>query len=347
MKVLYVVDTPLQLFNCINLQYNKKYDGDLLIINQFHGAISMAKKVASLCMFNSVTLIDKWNKEEVPIIKRKYFSFIYVMFPMYYLYNELNRVGSEVLKNKYSVIVSAIYSPIIITLLRKNPESKLWLIDDGLASYTGNILTDFLKDINKPLVLIYKLFYKDSFNRKPDALFLNNCDYCKNEMNVELRQLPPIDKNILSISDSIFPIGKFYNQPIIWFSIPSVDEMITHKIAQCFCISNLDVIVRMHPRDKQNDIYMSYFGVDIPNDLWETKVLTMDIEKKILVSVFSTAQFVPKYLYNKEPILILLYKLYGFEYDISVGEAIDTYNNSDRIFIPNSLNELRDYLKNI
>jgi hypothetical protein len=91
------------------------------------------------------------------------------------------------------------------------------------------------------------------------------------------------------------------------------------------------------------------------NDLWELICARQITDNHVLISGYSTAQFSPKFLYNKEPWLIFTFKLYtGFFSDQkieSMQEVIERirngYENKEKLLIPKNVEELKEALVRI
>ena len=347
MRVLYICDTPLQVFNALNLQYhNRQYEADLIVVNQFHTAMETAEKLKQIKIFSNVITIKKYG-DSINGLKRKLISAYCVLAPIQYMKKALKRSTNIASKNRYDVIIAAVRTISVVAMLRLNPMAKFWLIDDGLASYRGDILTDYLTHVNSGLKVAYTLFYKKDFSRKVEVLYLNNPEMNKNHMKTEIKRLPIIDDGFLRLTNSVFEKGIKYGCKYIWFSVPLGEESITKEIKERISFWTNDVIVRMHPRDKKGYLYGNSFIIDYPKDLWEIKVLEIDIEKCVLLSLCSTAQIVPKYIYNREPTIILLYKLYGLEYDNVAQDIIDIYNDKHKVLIPETVEELDGIIKKL
>ncbi len=108
-----------------------------------------------------------------------------------------------------------------------------------------------------------------------------------------------------------------------------------------------DLIVRVHPRQKA-EIYKEYFRDEI-NNLWELECEKQITDEHILISAFSTAQVMPKLLGGKEPTIIFLFKIFGCYDDCMkiVEKMVNMYQNKEKIYIPESINELERIIKKL
>lgn len=128
------------------------------------------------------------------------------------------------------------------------------------------------------------------------------------------------------------------------------------------CIKNTlhrdDFAIKMHPR---NDHFESD-GVpciysQCPFELYAAKE---DMDKKVLISTFSTAMLTPKFLFDKEPYLIFTYLLADdilrafsptvekHENNIAfIKNGAALYKNKDRVFFPRNYDEFEEVLKTV
>ena len=95
-----------------------------------------------------------------------------------------------------------------------------------------------------------------------------------------------------------------------------------------------DLIVRNHPRETRE--------LKCDNDINDDKVL---------IAFCSTAQITPKMLYDKEPYLVFLYRLFDCDwiedYDRLVEQVRNSYRNKKKVFLPSTLDELVNTLNNL
>lgn len=117
---------------------------------------------------------------------------------------------------------------------------------------------------------------------------------------------------------------------------------------------NDDCLVKLHPRSTTTayNEYKIYENHGMP---WEVICLHEDIEQKVLISYYSTALFSSKLLYDKEPIIILLFEidkireLYTMpeKYMGFVNKFRATYRHPERVFVPRNIAELNEFVHRI
>jgi hypothetical protein len=70
----------------------------------------------------------------------------------------------------------------------------------------------------------------------------------------------------------------------------------------------------------------------------------------VLMSFFSTAAFSPKIIYDKEPYVIFLHKITGFNFfnaDILIYRLQSMYADSEKVMQPKNVKELSMILKDL
>ena len=152
----------------------------------------------------------------------------------------------------------------------------------------------------------------------------------------------------LNIEKKVLLIDTFYNAT--FKSGKSINYInIVNKIIECF---DNDIIIKPHPSEKTKHFKNSEYVIsDIPFEILLSN--SNNIENKVLVSIASTATVTPKLLFNKEPVVILLYNLLfdslnvWNEYYDEYFKKIQKIYSRDRVYIPSSIDELNEILHQI
>ena len=112
-------------------------------------------------------------------------------------------------------------------------------------------------------------------------------------------------------------------------------------------------IYRKHPRDTHETRLK--FAEDQSCCLWELICGEIINDDNVLLSICSSAQIMPKILYDKEPWIIFTYKLYGLEksnvYKNRFKPIIEMikqkYRNMNKVVEPGSIKELEEVINYI
>ena len=315
MNKCYICNTPFQLLNAINHYYhNKVGSADLYIGNNFYNCNQIATLLSQEHLFSNIYIYDfpNYKRDIISIIQRAsdFFS--------------VNRVlkkwthGEDIFKKIYDELYISIYTPFSIAVRQINPNAHIIFFDDGIGTYTGNAQNiDY-----KRRRLIYKMFKKEFPNLNYEILYLNNVEFYNSinkASNKAIKQLPKInnsEEDFLNLLNKIFAVDKqnlYNNRRIIYLTQPNYNSKNEYQLIENVILNQLAkykeyVILRIHPR--QFEYNFGDFLRDEKRTLWELIVLNNITDNHILVSIFSTAQFVPKVMYGIEPTVVFTYMLY-------------------------------------
>ena len=178
--------------------------------------------------------------------------------------------------------------------------------------------------------------------------FIENQDLFLNIFNVKKEEILKF-KNAKIV---ILPTG-ISNQPVGDNSDELLDK---ENDVYYYVIKNYsDVVLKNHPG---SSVVFDCLCLDktIP---FELLCADENLEDKIFITSFSTTLFNIKYLFNKEPNVILIYKAMGlptkdwFKKSEEESDAImrkfliDAYEKKGRVFIPENVQEFKDVLERI
>lgn len=116
-------------------------------------------------------------------------------------------------------------------------------------------------------------------------------------------------------------------------------------------INEHDGMLRLHPRDTEEK---TKGRIDQGKGQWELRCGWELTDDHILVGAFSTAQFTPKWLYDKEPFVIFTYDMifkeqsdYKNRVDEMIREFARSYRNPDKVVSVDSPESLNTILEKI
>ena len=84
------------------------------------------------------------------------------------------------------------------------------------------------------------------------------------------------------------------------------------------------------------------------NNMWELECIQSINDGNVIFAAFSTAQFTPKLLFDKNPYIIFLYKIFDLEVkgaDEMIERFAHTYKYKSKIFVPKCMEEIDDIIK--
>ncbi|MCM1233969.1 MAG: hypothetical protein NC489_28005 [Ruminococcus flavefaciens] len=357
-KLLYIVDTPYQTFNAINLQHSKNMEqdkdnnSDIFIVNQFTGAAEVADRLRKSNIFDRVYLLRKLNRHaDKTVLMQWIYMGIRLVFSSFVLKEQIDGVKPRDFKKVYSDIYASYFNPIVASMLKLNQEAKFYHMEDGIGSYFFDIMQDTMGWKYK---LLSRLTHSGTELAKPDKYYLNNPDFFSGKFCYDIVGLPHIDNKVTDIANSVFGTSTdMENRPLIWLTDPMQDMIYGKNSEYEVSVLVKDLIkykkyisIRLHPRESRPDIY-KFFHMDKSKGVWELLIPQMDMDRMILMAFYSTAQFTPKIIYDKEPFLIFLDHIYRSEFvgDNLREKLVESYSDSERIMIPKSKSELYECIE--
>ena len=370
--IAFVAATPLQIFNCLSIAYDKKEKFDLYImdfavkdIEDYSNAIAdceYVNKIIKCPSFYSVkgkkSIIKDFLLTSTDFISNESYSCLYITY-----------VGdrSSIFYNK---------------MIKNNPNLDVHFYEEGISVYLSGSVN--FAESNRRKVL-NKLMGIKSVNEHISSLFVYKQALLNNNTQVELKKIYPIEglkrdylKKYYKVDSKIYKKYKFifFDQ---YFYYDEKDEKYplfknydkNIMVNDVFKGVNKDeVLIKMHPVHHADEYSSSEFKVDYSEGkIWESIILDLgdSLNKKVFVTLFSTAVFSPKIMFNLEPTIIIIGKALQNEYKKSNDEMISKwnsffwnerietfvenvkkiYNDPSKIICPSSLEEVQKILGDI
>lgn len=364
MKHLFVCSTPLQLMTAINLRVSELVNDNvtLYILDHSHMYEEMYKQISTVELFTKVVLLKTkaFNKHWLQKYKiTRYF----IKAVEYFNYERIAAkiVDDTTVYDKFWVSFMDRSSWLIfLSYKKRNQNLQLNFFEDGIGSY--QLLT--VKQNNLDKQLSHFLGNKTVFEEMK-ILYLYEPRLAINTLypSVEIKALPKInDENSKKLINEVFSFEfsdlELLKNKYIFFDSPfpsanthekqlEMIDFFVEKFGDSFC-------VKLHPSTLLNN--GGYKGhVSTVQTTIETLCMNSNVSNNVLISVISTVGIAPKLMFNQEPIVIFLYKIIKLDKIIHIGSELfefiedfeGTYSDSDRIFIPESMQELNDILVKI
>lgn len=350
----FVATVPITLLMAINyvVTYDIK-DADVYITKSFANAEDYAKRLEKTNIFNHVYL-----EEDVlltyPITVKKCF--------------EMVRNGKKVVKDlkgrKYDYIYYnnsgwLINSIFYTGAIKGNPNCEQHFLEHGYSTY----LTEYGKKpwYLRPLILLCG--YKCMDGSMLKKLHMYNPDLLRVHQQGEVVKMPYMDRHNKRFMDAVNyvygfdsnnkefedkeiyimeqgPLKVDFDMEAFWSEI--IEEIDTTK-----------AIVKPHPRQRNSVLQKSGMAISQNNTVpWEVIALNSEMETKTQIAIFSGSCINPKNFCNIESRVIFLYKLLPIDYSflgkdiVNLSEYIGkTYSDPKMFFVPESMDELREYLR--
>ncbi len=354
MKYLYYCNSAYQIIAAINLHWHRKhegfenipdYEGDLIILNSFSGTKDIYEKLSDAHVFNKVICIDKkYNKGTFHRIK----TILDLLFPAMYLKEKYGLEKKDV-KNCYDVIAVPKYAEVTDAIYRLNEGSAIEFIEDGMAAYIAS--TELYPYTEKSRKLHRALHCGGDFSNYR-ALYLDCPELYTGENVDKVKRIPRISNDCLEMTKNIFGASIRSDRDIYWIAQNLENDIYKSQVKDLLNILRKNkehVLFRPHPRYREAQDYTG-FEIDDESMSWEMKLMQMDnVDDILLISVHSTACFTPKMLFDKEPYIILFYRLVDYKvsfmnenYENTIKKFIKTYRDPEKIMIPENMDEFEE-----
>ncbi|MDR1753716.1 MAG: hypothetical protein LBR74_02275 [Eubacterium sp.] len=355
MRTAFFANTSYQLFNAVNYAYHKKktlIESDIYILKRFINNEIIINNLEHLKLFDNVYVLNEWPLQPGGRLEQ----FFSKLFARKFINKHLaNNKKINFKKKKYNeVFIVELWDFQFLLTIACRAENNNF-IDDGLGSYTG-VMTEHKLGRN------VKLFQKImGFKIEIKKLYLNCPELYKRD-EFETVKLPDNnmdDPEYLNILNSIFPcrnIKKYRDFRFVYLHQPiqglqSAFKGINVVTVEKNILEICDVsacLFRLHPANYVNDtdLFINK-NVDSDGDLWEIICANEIADSHILISCMSTAAFIPKILFNKEPYLIFTYKLYDDDalfiqpYKELIENLKKIYKEPQKIICPASYIDLK------
>ena len=344
---IYLIGSFYTLLNSCNLEMTF-HDGDTK---------------SALIVFGDVKeLVEKKSKE----IKDIFNSIFFYPHPKNLSFRDIaefmviKHKNEELISGKDYLVITQNFSFTFMLPRSIRKAARYWFIEDGLSTYTDyNNSTDHRNSI---LQILNAYFYKGKLFPKIDSVLV----YDKRLYlgNHDIRELPNIDnykmnkifgKNRRKLPNNIFlgtPISSLKSVLNTDLSKSESDDferltlMIRNRVLAS--VNNRDWYYKKHPSEREvlpNDLTLGNLESETP---WEIDISSLTSDST-LISYFSTAMITPKLLFNLEPRIIFLFKLFrGFDFyraDDIVDKVTGLYGNSSKVCLPESWMELEELLR--
>lgn len=260
--------------------------------------------------------------------------------------------------------------------LKYNLTPVVYFVEEGVANYKYTIteLCYQLESLHPMACLLWKLTTgRDKASDIRRIIPLIKGVYLYNPNNyLPLKEKPllkiPTISNKLTLeilSETISPeiYERYCNSDIIYFMQDQTVDMSQYNIlcqylSEISWLTNLKMIIKQHPsftldnKKTKNISEIKNSKIDSDNYLLEGIYAKTNLDSKILITRDSSAVMYPRYMFAKEPFIILTYKLYPDYYskhskflDNYAQNLIKSYMDKSKIYVPKSISDLKDFLR--
>lgn len=381
----YFVTGPFHFFNTINLKMNeyKNSKAELFIVNMFSGAELYVERARKSGLFENVYLLNntvewegyaysKKTKNQMnrySIYLHKLIQTFKQVFPKIFI-DDYKKMPFYLKKYSNIFIAGTItYIDVFLIVQTKYYNANLYCFDDGLGTRTEN--RDTLSKQEKIAAFIgakiAKHYIDGVYFYSPDMLIgkynapiiKQECPFVNNRKILNhFKEIYGINSNVAACPRSTYYFeGGFDSYDGLIESARNYSnkekQIITSILKE---VGNDEFCLKLHPRSSMKVDGMYIIDENVPAEILMMK---NDLENSIFISALSVTLFNPKFIFNKEPYIIFTYKLLGInissfcpydEYefrDIIDKTLVQKYQNKNRIFIPETMEQLMEIIQKI
>ena len=358
-KACFLCTTPFQVWGAVALRLAENQESDIVIIDDLKDYEKIARGLKQTGLFGQVYTIPF---QEALKNKGKLLKHGIVFFRMLFSRRFLNRYMDRSVTYETILTSSSAVSKSVVfnALLKRNPQMKTVLYDDGTGSYSGSdrlLSGSFLFQKSKRL-----LGWKE-YLQNPDRVLLYRPELTERHYGVEIEAMPRIrqtEENLALLQQVFHPEGgalQIREKVILFDTFRQKEEREdVRRLDECFerilaTVGGEELILKAHPRSTVSSrIPLKRFpGTEAPIELVYAQ--QKDIREKILIAINSTALFSPKMLFGWEPRIMLLYRLVTQDAEVVkkreklYRKLCGMYEDPERISIPESFEEMDRVLK--
>lgn len=353
LKNLFICSSVFQVFNTINLcgfEFGFEYS-DIILVDYGTNISTYLNLNFLRSKFHSVKIV----KHERIITCRN----IYIDVLKKILQNKIQSTLCDIKYTNIFISGTEIYSKIYAYKYLEKL-TNLYYIEDGLESY-DSVLD---KNSKKRQDTVFSVFFKKRPLELCKGLYLYEPNYViNNSYKKNIYRIPKVKKdteiagiikdsfsgNILKIHQKAIFLEAWFNE----FEKYKFQEKMLQIVVDT--IGSENVGIKKHPNDICNvDLYKKYNIIEGIRS-FELNNLYYTLNNKILISIISTACLTPKMIYDEEPYVVFLYRIFlsKFEYkewiytEKIIYKIRSRYRTPEKIMIPESLSDLKRCLNRI
>lgn len=366
MKLAIFCNTPYQLFvaSCYVAGHCKNGDTcDLYVdIDNSKQNKELADALAEQKAFSRIYILRRIASKQ-NTIKRNISKVRSYLQPRW-MFTESVEGGKIPSEDAYDAVLISHFGAMALWFVYSFPKAKIYFYEDGLGSYLREQRNIMTSSVDR---FFQKLTGRGAEKIEPEKLLLFCPDFYEGRYRNCTEKIPNTYDNADAerLVSNIFvqnDTAEYSQYPFIYLGQPSDDHDNERKQKTIECEKQMvgciektigkDILVRPHPR--QDAKFYEPLKTDTKGSSWETSCVARLTEKSVLIGRYSTAQFTPKLLCGKEPVLIFTNSLYPPEDEEkrkNIEELISRikriYNDKEKVICPQSMDEFERILMDL
>lgn len=298
-KILFLAETHFQFINCINIAaHSNNSKCDLFINKMYKDTDDFVGRIKKLNLFRNVSAYDEsFSRVEKTLKFLRHKSYVRELFTIF----------------DYDYVFFAsrnFVTRCVVTYCKYNsPSTRIISYDEGLGTYISRME----KYTNRVEKLVVKMLYRDQANLITDKILYKPEAYIGDANKITLYRMPKFDEMIVELVNEVYKYNNsmdFCSNTIYFDNYYDGKDETKKSILECL-IKNIceGFVIKKHPQtaDSIYEFGNVYKFSHVPYEIIAAN--DKEIEKKILITIMSTAVWTPMLLFDKYPKIILLYPL--------------------------------------
>ncbi len=360
---LFVCSTAYQLYNAICIVTNSKRNAELMIVRDSLIDNCKFDTLIKTGFFSSVYIWTELMKKVTDgnVKKRRdkikrYRKIFEAIIVRKQIWNSLPNKGMHY--NQIFIGYDDFVCQFIWSYFKKKG-SKIALYEEG--TYTYACLQNSVPLLKK---IIQKIFFGSVLQKSVREIYVRNPSLLKIKQNpnvkikkIDFKEDSKIRCSIYSIFNVKEETIKILDKKVIIFdqNIELKDiRNIQWEIAQkcCEIFGNENIAIKLHPSSAITS-YKNISNIYCDRVPFEILLPALNLDDKILISIFSTACFSPKQYLNREPYVLFTYGIMKSKITIHdqylalIDDLVKLYKKRNRILAPATIAELEECLNRI
>ncbi len=311
-KALFLCNTPYQVLQAIRLVEGDadgcRGQSDIYIYNRFAQADEISERLRQTDLFCRVYRFRGFAKgfshDEYPRPLRLCLAFCAKLFPETFL--RMNCASGWRGGRGYEKIYLSVFGAFSDPVKLMNPDAEVIQFEDGLGSY---VVGDWNGRRSGAFRALDRILFAGHLTYRPTRLYLNCPELCPPAEGLQLCRIPRRGDN--QVLKKVFGYREntvYRDNRMVYLAQPRGDDAhrreLGEKEQKLFDAMGSQIVVRIHPRADAADYVRCH--VDEYGNLWELECAEQITDDHVLIGRFSTAQFTPKMLLDKEPTVVVI-----------------------------------------
>lgn len=336
-KSLFIIYTPYQLISAVNIiQMLDLRQSDCLIV---HKNLLVYKEEMAKYFSGDIYYFEELT--EKLFFENTFLTKISILYRIITAKKYVNKI--KFLQNKYDSLYVPSDEVICRIVYRKvltiNPSVKLYLIDDGIGTYLGNLFAR-KKLISK---IIYSLLLTNRYSEDVKKIFCYHPELLDHKtIKVDFHEIEYDARIDIFHSFVSKYVSAYIGKKIIYLDQGIFNEQSKRILLYLAKVFGKDsILIKKHPRIGGCDFYKDYIIVDdgLP---FEAIVSEIECSSCLIISHSSTGCITPYLLFGIKPKVILFYSMDKKEHKTSIIDFVDSINRcigEEYIKLPNNTDE--------